>query len=248
MKRNILILTLVTLLISCNKGQTLDLSTIDFNHDSKEYQIDELSPSRTEKQAGHFEIAYDKSADESIAKDLNSNVSMILKDNGEKVTIYNFDDIKSNTNINFAEQALDSTYGTTIVDYNNKVSFISTSVIKENTLRLINVLEKKLGKPIEIVIGERSIEAVNSELENKLITTFPASSKKVTNELGNDVFLFPEVLIWDKGSVLYQLTLNPVNKEVSNNLVIISKKALKDKIIMGFHNPEKDPLLNKYLK
>jgi len=65
--------------------------------------------------------------------------------------------------------------------------------------------------------------------------------------LGNDVINYPQHIIWNKKDVIYQLTLEPLNNSVSNVIKIISKKAFKDKIIIGFHNPEKDPYLSKYL-
>ena len=47
--------------------------------------------------------------------------------------------------------------------------------------------------------------------------------------------------------VIFQLTLMPTENFVNNTLVVISKKAFRDKIIIGFHNPDKDPILSKYL-
>ncbi|WP_326984712.1 hypothetical protein VUJ46_09345 [Chryseobacterium sp. MYb264] len=247
MKKSILILGIVSLMASCNKGQSLDLSTVDFNKDSKEYAIAELSPSRVEQQKGHYEIAYDKSLSESEAKDLNSNVSLTLKDNGEKVTVYHFDDQKSGSHINYHQEPLDFTFGTKIVDYNGKVSFISTSIERQKTLAFITELLKSLGKPSEIIEGRREIDAVDKNVMAGLSKVLP-SAKVSTDDFGNEIYSFPETIVWAKNDVLYQLTLNPAKNDITNTLVMISKKAFKDKIVMGYHNPDQDPLLSKYVK
>jgi len=247
MKKSILILSIVSLMASCNKGQALDLSTIDFNKDSKEYGIAELSPSRVEQQKGHYEIAYDKSLSESEAKDLNSNVSLTLKDIGEKVTVYHFDNQKSGSDINYHQEPLDFTFGTKIVDYNGKVSFISTSIERQKTMALITALLSSLGKPSEMIEGRREVDSVDKNVVAQLSKVLP-SAKITTDDFGNEILAFPETVIWAKNDVLYQLTLNPTQKDITNTLVVISKKAFKDKIIMGYHNPEQDPLLSKYIK
>lgn len=244
MKKIIAIIVINTFLISCNNTENLDLSKIDFHKDSKEYYLDKLSPTRTEIQKGHFEISYDESG----ASDNDSNVSLILKDNGENVKMYYFDDLKSNSKLNFAGESLDDTFGTNIVVYDNKISFISTSIERENSFKLISFLQKELNKPTEIISGERAIDEVNTEIINQLIKIFPSDAKKGANEFGNEVFTFPEVIYWYEKETLYQLTLNPSVKQITNRLVIISKRALKDKIIMGFHNPAESPILNKYIK
>lgn len=248
MRKIIAIIVINTFLISCSNTENLDLSKIDFNKDSKEYYLDKLSPTRTEIQKGHFEISYDKSENQSGASDSESNVSLILKDNGENVKIYYFDDLKSNSKLNFAGESLDETFGTNIVVYDNKISFISTSIERNNSFKLISFLQKKLNQPTEIISGERAIDEVDTEIINQLIKIFHSDAKKGTNEFGNEVFTFPEVIYWYEKDTLYQLTLNPSEKQITNRLAIISKRALKDKIIMGFHNPAESPILNKYIK
>lgn len=223
------------------------MSQVNFNKDSKDYKLTSLSASRTNEQKGHYELSNNSSIAESQAKDLNGSSSLILKDNGEKLIIYKFDDEKSNSSLNFAGLKLDSNYGTQIVDYNNKVSFVSLSVQRQETAKFIEALLSKIGNPTQTVQGELEQEDISKDAVVQLAKLFPSSVKHIKNDLGNDVTTYPEIIVWNKNDVLYQLTLNPTKEGITNSLVIISKKALKDKIIMGFHNAERDPILSKYI-
>jgi hypothetical protein len=219
------------------------LSTVDFSKDSKEYALNKLSPSKTTEQNGHFEVKYNDPSDE------NSKVSIVIEDNGEKLTIYNFDDIIPISHINYAGLPLGpSMLGTQIVDYNGKIAFIRTSINEHKTTEFIQLLEKNLGKPTEIINNERIESGIKQEIINKLLKVFPENAKKTKSDWGNDEISYPERLFWDKDNLIYELTIETSGDEITNKLEIISKKAFKDKIIFGFHNPDKDPFLSKYLE
>lgn len=246
--RTLLSITVIIVLCSCKSEQTLDLSEVDFSKDSKEYRLSNLSPSTVTEQNGHYEVVYDSTLNESDVEYRSSNVSLVMKDDGEKVIVYLFDDDKSNSHINYAGLSLDASYGTKVVDYNGKISFISTSINRRETVELITTLEKNIGKPTEIINNETMEENVKPENINQLIAIFPDSTKKIESDWGNKMISYPEILIWNENNKIYQLILNPVGEDITNTLVIISKKAFKDKIILGFHVPEKDPILKKYLE
>lgn len=248
MKKIILSIIATIMLCGCNKGEILDLSKIDFGKDSKEYKLSSLSPSRTNEQNGHYEVVYDPPLADPSVENHNSNVSLVIKDDGEKVTNYSFDDDKSNSHINYAGLPLDASYGTKIVDYNGKISFISTSINRERTLDLISFLEKSIGHPTEIITNETMEATLKPDRINQLIEIFPDDTKRMKNDWGNDIISYPEILIWNENDKIYQLTLNPVGEDITNYLVVISKKAFKDKVIFGFHVPEKSHIFDKYLK
>jgi hypothetical protein len=225
----------MSILILCSCSKTLDLSTIDFDNPSNSYPLKELNPYRKENQKGHYEIKEDK-----------DEVSLVLKDNGERVTNYIFMD-ETTSQINFSGLKIDTVLGANVVDYNEKIGFISATIVSKQTPELINYLNKELGKPTEIIYNERSEEILDLGASKILLQTLPQFTKKQKDDLGNDVINYPQHIIWDKKDVIYQLTLEPINNSVSNVIKIISKKAFKDKIIIGFHHPEKDPYLSKYL-
>lgn len=234
MKKILIYLLLSTVLISCN-SQTLDLSTIDFNKPANSYPLEKLKTYRKENQKGHYEIKEDK-----------DEVSLDLKDNGERVCNYIFMD-ETSFQINFNGLNIDPILGAKIVDYNGKIGFVSAHIVSKQTPELINYLNKEFGKPTEVIYNERLEEILDLGASKILLQTLPQFAKKQKNDLGNDVINYPQHIIWNKKDVIYQLILEPLNDSVSNVIKIISKKAFKDKVIIGYHNPDENPYLSKYL-
>jgi hypothetical protein len=231
----LLLIAITLLFISCN-FQSLDLSTIDFDKPANIYPLENLKVYRKENQKGHYEIKEDK-----------DEVSLHLKDNGERVFNYIF--INETTfQINFNGLNIDPKLGAEIVDYNNKIEYISANIISKETPELINSLMKRLGQPTEVIYNERLEETLELGASKILFKTLPQFTKKQQNNIGNNVIKYAQRIIWNKNDVIYQLTLEPINNLVGSDIKIISKKAFKDRIIIGFHNPEKDPYLSKYLK
>ncbi|MDQ6528503.1 hypothetical protein [Flavobacterium sp. LHD-85] len=235
MKKITIYLLLSLIIMSC-KGQTLDLSTIDFDKPANSYPLEKLKIYRKENQKGHYEIKEDKDG-----------VSLDLKDNGERVLNYIFMD-ESTSQINFKGLNIDPILGAKIVNYNNKIGYISANIISKETPELINSLMKTLGQPTEVIYNERLEETLELGASKILFKTLPQFTKKQQNNIGNNIIKYSQRIIWNKNDVIYQLTLEPLNNLVGNDIKIISKKAFKDRIIIGFHNPEKDPYLSKYLK
>ena len=234
MKKLLLIFCAFFMLLSCNNS-TLDLSQVKLNEESKTYNLNEFKVYRKEEQKGHYEV-----------KHSGSNTSLELIDNGEQVYNYIFME-ESVSQINFAKLEIDPVLGAKVVDYNRKIGFISVNITPSQTTELIQHLINSLGTPSEVKTNERLEEAVNLGASQILLRVLPQYTKVKKSEFNNEI-LYPQYLIWDKKDVIYQLVLEPLNNSVSSVVNIISKKALKDKIVMGFHNPEKDLILNKYLK
>lgn len=235
MNKLILILCTFFMLLSCN-NQTLDLSQLKLNEDSKGYNLDKFQVYRKDKQKGHYEV-----------KTVGNDVSLELVDNGEQVVSYIFME-KSVSQINFAQLKINPILGAKILVYNGKIGFVSANVESTQTENLIKYLFQTLGNPSEVKTNESMEETMNLGASTILFKSLPQYTKKRKSEFGNNEIQYPQYLIWNKNDVIYQLTLEPSNNLVSNIINIISKKALNDKVIMGFHNPEKDPLLSKYLK
>ena len=210
----------LSLIILCSCSKTLDLSTIDFDKPANLYSLEKLKTYRTDKQKGHYEI-----------KDLKDKVSLVLKDDGERVTNYIFMD-EATSQINFYGLNIDPVLGAKVVDYNNEIGFISANIIYKKTPELINYLNKKLGKPTDIIYSERLEEILDLGASKILFQTLPQYTKKQKNDLGNDVINYPQHIIWNKKNVIYQLTLEPLNNSVNNVIKIISKKAFKDRVII----------------
>jgi len=155
MKKTIFFMSII--LCSCSK--TLDLSTIDFDKPSNSYPLKELNPYRKENQKGHYEITEDK-----------DEVSLVLKDNGERVTNYIFMD-ETTSQINFSGLKIDKIFGAEVVDYNQKIGFISANIVSKQTPELISYLNKELGKPTEIIYNERLEEILDLGASTILLQT-----------------------------------------------------------------------------
>lgn len=240
-KKSILTIITANILTSCNYGREFDLAKVEFN---KEYNIKDLAPTRISPQKGHFETASNKTLEESVIKGTDSDRSLILAENGEKVTNYYFDDVKANSNLNYAELPLDSDFGTTLTEYNGKVAFIALSVKKEQTFKLIKYLLNRLHKPSEVITNELNIDEISTEIAAQLKQDFPNETKRYKNDIGNEAINYPETIYWKENDVVYKLVLFPSNDKISNTLAIYTKQAIKDKFVFGY-GTEKDSIFNK---
>ncbi|WP_443946663.1 hypothetical protein ACJVDH_06050 [Pedobacter sp. AW1-32] len=236
MKTKILIALNLLLLMSCSSNSQ-DLSTVDFSNDGAAY-LNNLDPSRKEEQKGHYEaVIHGEKAD------------FKLIDNGERVINYLFIGQKSLGRINFAGLAIKENTGATMSVYQDKIAFMRLQLKNEDSFQLLDILKKKLGSPSEIISSKDNHYDANDKSQQLLLEKLPKETKKTKDDLLDEYYLsYPENFIWNRGEIIYQLTLIPSGNMVDNQLVIISKKAFKDKIIIGYHNPDQDPILKKYVK
>ena len=68
------------------------------------------------------------------------------------------------------------------------------------------------------------------------------------DDIEGKVAMFNDFYYWDKKDFIITYRIGLTKDGFSNEVVFSTKKALKDKIVFGYHNIEKDPLLSKYLK
>jgi hypothetical protein len=236
MKKTVIFSAMGAVLFGCS-GKSIDLSQIDFTKNANEY-LSGLNYSSKEEQKGHYQVVYD-----------GDNVSLELKDDGERVMNYKFSE-KNTKPLNYGGLQIDGNLiSTEIKVYEDKICFIRTYIGNSQTIELVNFLKQKLGKPTEIVTREVQFYEDNNSLK-LLLEKLPEETKKIKDEtcVNRYEVSFPEHCIWVNNDVIFQLTLMPTGNVVDNTLVIISKKAFRDKIIMFFHNPDKDPILSKYLE
>jgi|GEM_PF-1112232 len=235
MKNKILISLNLILLMSCST-KSQDLSTIDFNQNAETY-LDGLSFSSKTEQKGHYEA---------VVK--GEDASLKLVDKGELSTNYVFMGEKNTAQLNYGGIPINDVMGTAITVYDNKIAFMRINVKNDQSIALLEVLKKKLGTPTEIVLSEDNSYDETDKSQRLLLEKLPNETKKVKDDVLDDYTLtYPENFIWNKNDVIYQLTFSPTGNYISSQLVVIAKKAFKDKIIMGYHNPDKDPTLSKYL-
>lgn len=236
MKNKILVALNLLLLMSCTTS-SLDLSTVDYSKNADTY-LDGLSSSSKTEQKGHYEPSID-----------GENASLNLVDKGEKVTNYVFMGEKNTSQLNYAGLAINDVMGTAISVYDNKISFMRIHVKNDQSFALLDLLKKKLGTPTEVVKSDDNHYDETDASQKLLLDKLPNDTKKVKDDMLDEYYLtYPENFIWDKNDVIYQLTFSPTGKYVNSQLVVISKKAFKDRVIMGYHNPDRDPILHKYVK
>lgn len=220
--------------MSCTT-KSQDLSTIDFNKDAETY-LSGLSFSSKTEQKGHYEAVVN-----------GEDASLKLVDKGELSTNYVFMGEKNTAQLNYGGIPINDVMGTAISVYDNKIAFMRINAKNDQSIALLDVLKKKLGNPTEIVKSENNPFNAIDKSQKLLLEKLPNETKKVKDDLDDDYITYPEHFIWNKNDIIYQLTFSPTGDYVSSQLVVISKKAFKDKIIMGYHVPDKDPILSKYL-
>lgn len=229
---NLLILLMV---ISCTK-KSLDLSKIAIGDDAENINLNIFRPTKTMQQFGHFELVQN-----------GNELTLGLVDSGEKVTTYYF--VNENVgDLNYLGYPVDSVLGAKIIVYNGKVEYIGSEFVQSSNDNLLGAIIENLGTPTEVIknnilketIDLDAYQILKSELSSYII-------EKMEIEGSPSEIIYPQWMVWDKDNILYVLDIDPLNNYVNIGLHIMSKKALKDKVIFGFHNPAKDPLLSKYI-
>jgi hypothetical protein len=241
MKR-ILFFLLALILIGCNKS--LDLSTVELGSDANKYELDKYTLLSKSQQKGHYEVQHKRDDASLVLKDNVSGVSLVLKDNGERVTNYVFIGDPITKQFNYDGIMIDPNSGVSLSVYEDKIAYMDLTVDYKSKFKLFDLLKNKLGEPIEIVNNERLLTDIDLDMQKLFLEKLPKETK-VDKE--NGILSYPERLFWIKDNIFYKLELNPSGKSIESSLTIISKRAFMDKIIVGYHNPEKDPFLSKYL-
>jgi hypothetical protein len=230
-------LIIVITLVSCTNP--LDISKINFEKPSKTY-LDNIKVSRIDHQKGSWELIYLKNGEFDDVK---------LKDDGKTTNLYYFSTKEELAQMCYDGIKLDD-FGAKLVEYQNKIVSVHCSFEKSRTFEFIKKLKTDLGGPTEII--NDTIGFYKNEKEvNFFLKELPKDDFKIVKEENNNSSLLvcPMHYIWLKNDLIYMYTLvRSGEASCGNKMVIISKKALKDKIIFGYHNSEEDPILAKYLK
>ena len=234
MKSLCLLVFMAVVMMGCG-SKKLDLSTVDFSKSADTY-LNGIHPTANTAQKGHYEI--EGSGD---------HVNLALKDQGERIEKYTFMDETAVKQLNYGGIPINPVLGAAICVYNGKIGFMRLQAAQGRSLDLFLVLKKQLGAPTEVITDSVRFEDGNVA-QKEFLESLPAYSKKIKDDM-DDVYLhYPQNIIWIKGDLIYQLTLSPVEKNINNTLVVITRKAFKDKVIFGYHVPDQDPILSKYMK
>lgn len=234
-KRNLLLLSAI-LLAGCT-SKKLDLSTISYNENAGSY-LDGLKYYKKTDQQGHYAIKGD-----------GEDVSLVLKDDGERLVNYVFMEGTAKE-VNYAGLPISEVLGAAVSVYEDKVAYFHAVVQPDHSVELFESMKKSLGQPTEIINDTVQFDKAHpTPAQSELLKKLPDLTKPVTDEeLGDERLSYPQRIIWLKGEVIHMLTLEAVDAKVSNQIMAITKKAFKDRVIVGFHVPEQDPILGKYLK
>jgi hypothetical protein len=237
MKRIYCCLAIAATLVSCKK--TLDISKIDFEKPSTAY-LEGIKISRLEHQKGSWELIY---------LDNGEFDKITLKDDGKISNHYYFSTEDELKQISFDDIKLDD-FGAKLVEYQNKIVSIDCNFERSKTFVLLKKLKSSLGKPTEII--NDTIGFYKNEKEvNFFLKELPKGDFNIFKEVDNNSSLLacPMRYIWIKNNLIYMYTLvRSGDASCGNMFVVISKKAIKDKIVFGHHSPDKDPIFSKYLK
>ncbi|WP_131726221.1 hypothetical protein [Chryseobacterium sp. Leaf405] len=229
-KFSAVLLTLI--FIGCNKT-TLDLGKIDFSQPASVY----LKGSKGELQYGHWELAKNDAAQD--------DPKLKLVGRSEISTVYRITNSSEKNQFSFLGYPSIEMMGIEMVEYKNKLVFYSMYPEGKKTPEILLKLKEKLGKPSGVVLdtlGKTNI------LLPPILKTLPKNDiKYFTDEYGDQQVSFPEHYIWKRNGMLYQFTLLKGTKIVTNKIVAIDINAFKDRIIFGYHMPDKDPILGNYL-
>lgn len=231
MKQILSSLLLSTILMSCN-SRTFDLSTINFETPANVYLLKDLTSKKSE-QKGHYKI-----------KKENNEFIFELVDGGERVTNYSFTTPETISQLNYKGIQLDPNSDAKFSIYENKIAYMHITTDFKTRLKLFDVLKNKLGSPTEITTGKTNLSYIDVKMQKLFLEKFPNETKLNTDD---GYISFPEKLRWIKDDILYILSFNVFENAVESDLIVISKKALNDKIIAGYQNSENDSLIKKYL-
>lgn len=222
--------------IGCNKS-TLDLSTIDFSQPASEY-LKDISPSKGEIQYGHWELVKNNSAEDDLE------LKPVGKEEVSKV--YHITDPSDKSQFSFFGYPSIGMMGIEIVEYQNKIAFYSIYPEGSKTSEILLKLKQKLGEPSGVILD--TLGKTNILLPPILKTLPKDDITYFTDEYDDQQVSFPEHYIWKRNGMIYQFTLLQGSQVVSSKIVAIDIKAFKDRIIFGYHVPDKDPVLGRFLK
>lgn len=225
---------LLLIVVSCQNKNSIDLSQINTINDINK-TIKKLGISNSKTQDGSWELIKEE-----------GKIRVELQKNGNISTIYNLMDLKDEENFYFGEFKIEKGTGGKIVENNNKIAFVEIALEKDKTFIFLKILKKKFGIPDQIIEDQIYYDLKNDKIR-LLEKQFDSNEiRKIKDEFDDEYLIYPLHYIWEKEGFIYKYTVFTNEISFSNNLVIISQEAFKNKIIFGYHNPENDPIFKKY--
>lgn len=219
----------------CSKNK-LDISGIEFDKSAKAY-TEKFSVSRIDNQQGSWQNLY---AENGEFKDT------LLNDDGKKSVHYYFRYENEAKQIVYENIPIGTQEVGKLVEYNDRIVFLNFGFDKENTFLLLTKLKARLGAPTTMINHEIGYDEKAEEVQ-LIINNLSKSEFSVVDKALGKMLIFPIHYIWVKGEIIYKYTLVPGNKFYGSDLTVISKQALRDHLIFGYHNVKKDPILSQYV-
>ena len=170
-----------------------------------------------------------------------------LEKNNKTCKIFYFNTKEEMNQIKFNDLKIDIDLGCKLIEYDHKVSFFRLNFIDKETFIALKFLKEKLGnnfksfkKSLSVNVYSKQVNILKKEQNNEI--------DFMDDDIEGKVAMFNDFYYWDKKDFIITYRIGLTKDGFSNEVVFSTKKALKDKIVFGYHNIEKDPLLSIYLK
>lgn len=219
---------------SC-QSNSLDLSKTNFET-SIGKTLQGLKISRVEPQKGHWELI---KSEESLKPK--------LIEDGTTTTLYILKEKSDEDKVNYAGIKIEEGTGGRLAEHNDKLIFANFSLNKQETFRVYEQLKNLLGPRDQVIYDSIADDRTDPEVKFILSKFQDKEIKFSKDEYGDSYVVFPVHNIWFKDNYIYKYTFLRGREVYQNDFVILSKNALQNKFIFGYHNPN-DPIFNKYLK
>ena len=216
---------LSSLITSCTNN-TIDLSLFE-KTDAK--NLSNLKLKRVENQVGSWKYNNEKEDIE-------------LEKNNKFCKIFYINNKEEINQLNFSSLKIDISSGSKIIVYDDKVSFFKLNFIDNETFTSLKFLKEKLGNDFKSFKKSLSVDGYNGQiniLKNEQNNEFDF----MDDDIECKVAVFSDFYYWDKKDFIVTYRIGLTRDGFSNNIIFATKKALKDKIVFGYHNIENDPYL-----
>lgn len=229
-----LFLMILPVMMSCQEGDTFDLSKIDDNTEINSI-MNNLNIANVQTQNGYWEI-----------EKKGAKVEAQLHDNGSISTIYSLKDEQEEKLFAFADFSIKKNSGGKIVANSNKIVFVNIALENAETFEVLKQLKETLGNPDQIINDSVFYNAADEKVKLILKNVAQDDVKIQKDEFEDEYLVYPLHFVWNINGFIYKYTLFINEIAFSNDLVILSTKAFNEKLIFGYHNPKEDPIFKKY--
>lgn len=229
-----LFLMILPVMMSCQEGDTFDLSKIDHKTEVNT-TLDNLNIANVQTQNGYWEV---------VKK--GAKLEAQLQDDGSISTIYSLKGEQEEKLFAFADFHLKKNTGGKIVVNSNKIAFLHIALENAETFKVLKQLKETLGTPDQIINDSVFYNAADDKVKLILKNVEQEDVKIQKDEFEDEYLVYPLHFVWNINGYIYKYTLFINEIAFSNDLVILSNKAFNEKLIFGYHNPQEDPIFKKY--